>query len=125
MTERLTAKDPVATKNVAGGDQKPTQEGRKGTPEEVEFIKKALDNTMIFHQFDEQIRDSVARAMSLLEVPQGQKLIEEGEMGSQLYLVYDGQFDVTENRHGVQARGDTRLRPRRPSALRFHFIRGG
>jgi hypothetical protein len=30
--------------------------GRLGTDEEVEFIKSALDNTMIFHQFDAQVR---------------------------------------------------------------------
>jgi cGMP-dependent protein kinase 2 len=34
----------------------------------------------------------------------GQKLISEREMGSQLYVVYHGEFDVTEDRHGVQVK---------------------
>ena len=106
MTERLTVKDHGQRD---GMEPKPI-EGRKGTDEEVEFIKSALDNTMIFHQFDEQVRDSVARAMSELEVPHGKRLITEGEMGSQLYLVSDGSFDVTENRHGVQVKVNHKTR---------------
>lgn len=103
MTERLTVKDQLKMEQTPHG-------GRRGTEEEVEFIKQALENTMIFHQFDEQVRDSVARAMSELRVPRGQKLITEGEMGSQLYLVYEGHFDVMENRHGVQVKVNHKTR---------------
>jgi cGMP-dependent protein kinase 2 len=91
MTERLTER------HTGDAVEKPT-EGRRATEEEVHFIKSALENTVIFHQFDEHIRDTVARAMFELKVPAGQKLILEGEMGSEMYLVNDGQFDVMENR---------------------------
>lgn len=103
MTERLTVKDQMKM------EQKP-HEGRRGTEEEVAFIKQALENTVIFRQFDEQVRDSVARAMSELRVPRGQKLITEGELGSQLYLVYEGHFDVMADRHGVQVRVNHKTR---------------
>lgn len=108
MTERLTVKDQVKLRQ--GGREDKPREGRKGTDEEVEFIKEALDNTMIFHQFDETVRESVARVMYELQVPQGQKLITEGEMGSELYLVYEGIFDVTENRHGVEVKVNHKAR---------------
>lgn len=103
MTERLKVKDQMKM------EQKP-HEGRRGTEEEVAFIKQALENTMIFRQFDEQVRDSVARAMSELRVPRGQKLITEGELGSQLYLVYEGHFDVMADRHGVQVKVNHKTR---------------
>ena len=99
MTERLHVRP------AGGASAKPeTPAGRKANDDEVDFIKSALENTVVFHQLAETVRDAVAREMTVLEVPANERMIQEGDMGSEMYLVHSGTFDVFCNRRGAEVK---------------------
>ena len=99
MTERLQARP------AQGSAAKPeTPAGRKANEDEVAFIKSALENTVVFHQLDETVRDAVAREMTSLEVHAGERMIQEGDMGSEMYLVHSGTFDIFCHRRGTEVK---------------------
>ena len=99
MTERLQARP------AQGSAAKPeTPAGRKANEDEVAFIKSALENTVVFHQLDETVRDAVAREMTSLEVHAGERMIQEGDMGSEMYLVHSGTFDIFYQRRGAEVK---------------------
>ena len=99
MTERLQARP------AQGSAAKPeTPAGRKANEDEVAFIKSALENTVVFHQLDETVRDAVAREMTSLEVHAGERMIQEGDMGSEMYLVHSGTFDIFCHRRGAEVK---------------------
>lgn len=102
MTEGIRAKG--TTERAWGNAKKETNTRslRRPTIAEVKNIKEALKDSIIFHQFDEEVLDSLAREMCELRVPQREKLIVEGDMGSEMYLVSEGSFEVTERRHNVE-----------------------
>ena len=73
---------------------------RASSPEDVNFIKDALGDSVVFHELDDDTKDAVERAMTELRVRAGARLIEEGEIGRELFLVADGTFVVTIDKQG-------------------------
>ena len=105
MTERL-----IAAGAGPSGSLGQYAGGREATEEELVFIKDALQHTVLFHQLDPAVRDGVARAMTRAEVALDQRLIVENDLGSELFLVQEGTFDVKCERNGVEVKVNAKTR---------------
>ena len=106
ITERHTA-----TVSVDGSNESSISEGydelmgtRSATEEDLDFIRSAMENTVLFHQLDPDVREAVAREMRRAEVSPEHRLIVEGDLGDTLYLVEEGIFDVLSRRNGVDVK---------------------
>ena len=63
---------------------------RSATEEDLDFIRPAMENTVLFHQLDPDVLEAVAREMRRAEVSPEHRLIVEGDLGDTLYLVEEG-----------------------------------
>ena len=112
ITERHTA-----TVSVDGSNESSISEGydeltgtRSATEEDLDFIRSAMENTVLFHQLDPDVREAVAREMRRAEVSPEHRLIVEGDLGDTLYLVEEGIFDVLSRRNGVDVKVNSKSR---------------
>ena len=66
---------------------------------------EALSRAPLFAGLSKQELRQLARASEDLEVPQGTTLCREGDLGSEFFVIVDGEVDVTRNGEKVATRG--------------------
>jgi len=68
------------------------------------LIKKAINNNVLFENFSEEQLKDLIRLMTFEEIPNGKRVIQEGDPGDYFYVVESGIFNVYQKEEGKPER---------------------
>lgn len=80
-----------------GGEDEPDYDEKRDTtksPAEIAFIDKCCKEKTIFTGMDKEQREAVIKQMYRMECPKDTKVIVEGDMTQEFFVVRKGSFDI-------------------------------
>jgi CRP-like cAMP-binding protein len=77
----------------------PDQKAPEKTAEQIKFLEAAVKDHVLFQSLDGDSLEFIIKQMWKQDVPNGTKIIKQGDQGNHFYVIESGEFEVYRTQH--------------------------